>query len=93
MKCQSCGVADCRWRLRTGRRLTVALAGQPNVGKSTIFNLLTGSSEHVGNWPGKTVEQKIGTCRCGDVEMRVVDLPGTYSLSANSTEERLDEAA
>jgi ferrous iron transport protein B len=68
-------------------RVHVALAGQPNVGKSTVFNLLTGLNQHVGNWPGKTVEQKIGTCTRGDVTLDVVDLPGTYSLTANSPEE------
>ncbi|CAG0931373.1 Fe(2+) transporter FeoB [Thermoflexales bacterium] len=68
-------------------RLHVALAGQPNVGKSTIFNLLTGLSQHVGNWPGKTVEQKIGTTTRDAVTLDIVDLPGTYSLTANSPEE------
>jgi ferrous iron transport protein B len=67
--------------------LTVALAGQPNVGKSTVFNLLTGLSQHVGNWPGKTVEQKTGTCRFNGTTLHLVDLPGTYSLTANSAEE------
>ncbi len=71
------------------RSLFVALAGQPNVGKSTVFNLLTGLSQHVGNWPGKTVERKEGTHRIGDTEIRFVDLPGTYSLSAYSEEERV----
>jgi ferrous iron transport protein B len=70
-----------------GDSIRVALAGQPNVGKSTVFNLLTGLSQHVGNWPGKTVEQKAGTCHYGDWIFDVVDLPGTYSLSANSPEE------
>jgi len=65
----------------------VALAGQPNVGKSSVFNLLTGLSQHVGNWPGKTVEQKVGTCHYQDWTFDVIDLPGTYSLSANSLEE------
>ena len=64
------------------RKMTVALAGQPNVGKSTVFNILTGLSQHVGNWPGKTVEKKEGTHVSDDVEMRIVDLPGTYSLTA-----------
>jgi ferrous iron transport protein B len=67
--------------------LTVALAGQPNVGKSTVFNLLTGLSQHVGNWPGKTIEQKTGTYQFNGTTMHLVDLPGTYSLTANSAEE------
>lgn len=69
------------------RRLVVALAGQPNVGKSTVFNLLTGLSQHVGNWAGKTVEKKVGTHRHRDWELQLVDLPGTYGLSAGSEEE------
>ncbi len=69
--------------------ITVALAGAPNVGKSTVFNLLTGLSQHVGNWPGKTVEQKTGVFRQGDLTMNIVDLPGTYSLTANSAEEQI----
>ncbi len=69
--------------------LTIALAGQPNVGKSTIFNMLTGLNQHVGNWPGKTVEQKIGFLSWRGHQMRLVDLPGTYSLTANSEEERI----
>lgn len=68
-------------------RIHVALTGQPNVGKSTIFNLLTGLNQHVGNWPGKTVEQKIGSYTQADVTLDIVDLPGTYSLTANSPEE------
>lgn len=71
------------------RSFLVALAGQPNVGKSTVFNVLTGLSQHVGNWPGKTVEKKEGTHLTGDTEIRIVDLPGTYSLSAFSEEERV----
>ncbi|MCX6030302.1 MAG: ferrous iron transport protein B [Chloroflexi bacterium] len=70
--------------------LTIALVGQPNVGKSTVFNMLTGLSQHVGNWPGKTVEQKTGTFRRGDgTTLNLVDLPGAYSLTANSEEERI----
>ena len=73
-----------------GRRvITVALAGQPNVGKSTVFNILTGLSQHVGNWPGKTVEQKVGTFCQDEVTLELIDLPGTYSLTANSEEERV----
>ena len=71
------------------RTITVALAGQPNVGKSTVFNLLTGLSQHVGNWPGKTVEQKTGVYHHNGTRVHIVDLPGTYSLSANSPEERI----
>ena len=67
--------------------ILVALAGQPNVGKSTVFNLLTGLSQHVGNWPGKTVEQKEGTFTYNGTTYRLVDLPGTYSLTASSVEE------
>jgi len=66
---------------------TIALAGNPNVGKSTLFNALTGSRQHVGNWPGKTVEKKDGYLQLGDEEIQIVDLPGTYSLTAYSIEE------
>ncbi len=72
---------------RQSQSIRVALAGQPNVGKSTVFNLLTGLSQHVGNWPGKTVEQKAGTCELDSLRIDLVDLPGTYSLSASSPEE------
>lgn len=71
------------------RKITIALAGQPNVGKSTVFNMLTGLNQHVGNWPGKTVEQKTGQFQHNDRVFDLVDLPGTYSLSANSEEERI----
>jgi len=69
------------------RKTKVALAGNPNSGKTTIFNGLTGARHHVGNYPGVTVEKKEGTCRHGEVELSVVDLPGTYSLTAYSIEE------
>lgn len=68
-------------------RIRVALAGNPNCGKSTIFNALTGSHQHVGNWPGKTVEKKEGFCQVGEVQLEIIDLPGTYSLTAYSLEE------
>jgi ferrous iron transport protein B len=76
-------------QLKAGKKLIVALAGQPNVGKSTVFNILTGLSQHVGNWPGKTVEKKEGAHTIDDVEMQIIDLPGTYSLTAFSEEERV----
>ncbi len=65
----------------------LALAGQPNVGKSTLFNFLTGLNQHVGNWPGKTVERREGSFAVNGREYGIVDLPGTYSLTANSPEE------
>ena len=65
----------------------IALLGQPNSGKSTLFNALTGLKQHVGNWPGKTVEKKEGTFERNGKKYLVADLPGTYSLSANSDEE------
>ena len=65
----------------------IALLGQPNSGKSTLFNALTGLKQHVGNWPGKTVEKKEGTFEYNGKKYLVADLPGTYSLSANSDEE------
>jgi len=68
-------------------RVTLALAGNPNAGKTSIFNALTGSRQHVGNWPGKTVERKEGTFRYQGLTCQVIDLPGTYSLSAFSPEE------
>ncbi len=68
---------------------TVALAGNPNVGKSTVFNALTGLHQHTGNWPGKTVTNAQGICRIGDDTIRLVDIPGTYSLMAHSAEEEV----
>jgi len=69
------------------KKITVALAGNPNSGKTTIFNMLTGARQHVGNYPGVTVEKKEGLCRYAGFEITVVDLPGTYSLTAYSIEE------
>lgn len=69
--------------------LHIALVGQPNTGKSTIFNRLTGLNQHVGNWPGKTVEKKQGFFSLNGVRGQVTDLPGTYSLTANSLEEKI----
>lgn len=79
-------------RPRLGAEVTIALLGQPNSGKSTLFNGLTGARQHVGNWPGKTVERKAGTFERGGVGYRVVDLPGSYGLTANSPEEEVTGA-
>src|SRR5690349_13598973 len=67
--------------------LTIALAGNPNAGKTTIFNALTGLRQHTGNWPGKTVEKKEGRFEQAGTSINVVDLPGAYSLTAYSPEE------
>jgi len=71
------------------QQITVALAGNPNSGKTTIFNNLTGARQHVGNYPGVTVERKEGVCRHKGLRIKVIDLPGTYSLTAYSIEERV----
>ena len=65
----------------------IALLGQPNSGKSTIFNRMIGSHQHVGNWPGKTVDQKEGEFHWNGQRMILADLPGSYSLCAGSDEE------
>ena len=67
--------------------IAVALAGNPNSGKTTLFNALTGARQHVGNYPGVTVEKKEGTYRDDIGEFNIIDLPGTYSLTAYSMEE------
>ena len=66
---------------------TIALAGNPNVGKSTVFNALTGMHQHTGNWAGKTVGNAFGSYRFENRQYTLVDLPGTYSLFAHSKEE------
>ena len=96
MSCDHCspaaGCAGCgslSLGAKRGNGLVFALVGQPNSGKSTLFNGLTGSHQHVGNWPGKTVEQKVGEFELSGKKNRVVDLPGAYSLTANSPEEEV----
>ena len=67
----------------------IALGGNPNVGKSTIFNSLTGMHQHTGNWAGKTVESSSGTCSYLNKSFLFVDIPGTYSIISNSEEEEI----
>ncbi len=70
-------------------KFLISIAGNPNSGKTTLFNALTGSTQRVGNWPGVTVEKKEGHFKLGDTEVAVVDLPGIYSLAATSEDERV----
>lgn len=74
---------------RVPREHVIALAGNPNTGKSTVFNALTGLRQHTGNWPGKTVQRMEGRFRSGNKPYRIVDLPGTYSLLSTSTDEEI----
>ncbi len=71
------------------KRFTIAIAGNPNCGKTTLFNSLTGARQRVGNWPGVTVDRKEGFYRYGEYEIRVVDTPGIYSMSASSIDEQV----
>ena len=73
--------------LQTQKAITVALVGNPNTGKSTLFNALSGMNQRVGNYPGVTVEKKIGICRFGEQVLQIIDLPGTYSLAPKSPDE------
>lgn len=72
-----------------GTNLSVALTGNPNTGKSTIFNELTGARQKIGNWPGVTVDKKVGYVRHNEKDIMIVDLPGTYSINARSPEEKI----
>ncbi|GAA3671665.1 FeoB small GTPase domain-containing protein [Nocardioides ginsengisoli] len=90
--CGSCAVANLANLQRLGLQVeqgevVVALTGNPNTGKSTVFNMLTGLRQHVGNWPGTTVTRAEGAYRSGGAVHRVVDLPGTYSLLSTSSDE------
>ena len=78
-------------KMTTGA-LRIALAGNPNCGKTTVFNAYTGARQHVGNYPGVTVDRKEGHVRHGNADITLVDLPGTYSLTAYSMEELVARA-
>ncbi|MFK5927514.1 MAG: ferrous iron transport protein B [Desulfuromusa sp.] len=75
------------WKLEKISKTTIALAGNPNSGKTTLFNAITGARQHVGNYPGITVERKEGSITVKNTRVKLIDLPGTYSLSAYSQEE------
>jgi ferrous iron transport protein B len=92
--CQSCPAHSSDVLLQQGIDMSewdyvVAVAGNPNVGKSTVFNALTGLRQHTGNWPGKTVSRAEGGFTDGDVRFKLIDLPGTYSLLSTSYDEEI----
>jgi len=92
--CATCPVHNAANLLKLGVDMqdydfVVGLAGNPNVGKSTVFNALTGLRQHTGNWPGKTVSRAEGGFKYGDYRFKLVDLPGTYSLLATSLDEEV----
>ena len=92
--CEGCSVHNAANLLKLGVNMedwdfVVALAGNPNTGKSTVFNALTGLRQHTGNWPGKTVTRAEGGFVFGDHRYKLVDLPGTYSLLATSLDEEV----
>jgi len=92
--CETCPVHNAGNLKRLGIDMSnfdfvVALAGNPNTGKSTVFNNLTGLKQHTGNWPGKTVTRAEGGFEYGDSRFKLVDLPGTYSLLSTSTDEEV----
>ena len=92
--CETCPIHNAAALRKLGVDMTdfnfvVALAGNPNTGKSTVFNALTGLRQHTGNWPGKTVTRAEGAFEYGDHRYKLVDLPGTYSLLATSLDEEV----
>ena len=93
-QCETCPMHNTANLLKLGLDMqdwdyVVALAGNPNTGKSTVFNALTGLRQHTGNWPGKTVSRAEGGYKYGDKRYKLVDLPGTYSLLATSLDEEI----
>ena len=72
-------------------RYTIGVVGNPNCGKTTLFNALTGAKQQIGNWPGVTVERKIGRATYHDTDIELVDLPGTYSLDVAEDDVAVDE--
>ena len=93
--CQTCPMHNTANLLKLGLDMqgwdyVVALAGNPNTGKSTVFNTLTGLRQHTGNWPGKTVTRAEGGFEYDDKRYKLVDLPGTYSLLATSLDEEIE---
>ena len=86
-ECNACGYHSSSLYQKDDNTPVIALLGQPNSGKSTIFNMITGSHQHVGNWPGKTVDQKEGEFHWNGKRMILADLTGSYSLSAGFDEE------
>lgn len=92
--CETCPMHNTGYLMKLGLDMqdwdyVVALAGNPNTGKSTVFNALTGLRQHTGNWPGKTVSRAEGGIEFGDKRYKLVDLPGTYSLLATSVDEEV----
>lgn len=92
--CESCSHFNAEGLKKLGINIenfdfVVALAGNPNTGKSTVFNALTGLRQHTGNWPGKTVARAEGGFQYNDQKYKLVDLPGTYSLLSTSTDEEV----